>query len=111
MVVSILLLTEQKLSRNYPFRIKGRDTHSDFALVTSDWRPAIKVVVSRPKRLAIFGTFRRQSLVARFQTCWKTGDFLPAIFGSLCVYQDQQLVTSDFLQANIRKIFHCMLKI
>ena len=53
----------------------GCDTNSNFAIATGDQRLAIKVVVSRPKRLALFGNFRLQSRVAIFKMCEKTGDF------------------------------------
>ena len=63
---------------------KGRDTHSDFTVATGDQRLAIKVVVSRPKTLAIFDP-SHQSLA--FEYVGKLTTFYPAILTSLCVYQ------------------------
>ena len=64
-----------------------------------------KIVVSRPKRLAIFGNIR-QSLA--FKHVGKLATFYSTILGSLCVYQ---LATSDFFVLNRTKIYNFSIKL
>ena len=69
-----------QLIKNNLFHSKGWDTQSDFTLATGDL-PLVTSDKSHsvsPQKASNFRLF--SSLVCHFQTCWKTGNFLPSDF-------------------------------